>query len=183
MTDIMITIMSMQILTHVPVISGSLSQISILVVDIKVMVGFKNKFYEMALGIVEYEKLQLNTMDLNECFMWFNLVHSSDEIPAKYARLPRPTGPNSPPIQDFNVNDYLIPSTSGSLADFLSIDAPNRPNRPNRPNKDLIHYKNYNTYLSKRDIQRVGYLALIASKMQFLAFIGFYSLISKAYYS
>lgn len=42
------------------------------------------KFYEMALGIVEYGKHQINIMNLDKCFIRFNLIKSSEEIPTTY---------------------------------------------------------------------------------------------------
>lgn len=109
------------------------------------------KFYEMILGIEEYEKMQINTMDLDECFIWFNLLKSSEENPDTYGNLPKdPKRLSSSKSKTtkhdnikFNVNNYIGkmnaahptgstsagPTSNECFADFISIDAPKRQNK------------------------------------------------------
>lgn len=84
-------------------------------------------FYEMALGIIEYEKKKLNLMNINECFIWLNLLQCSKAVPITYGRLPRAPLADQP-IGNFNVDDYITLIDTPYMADFISIDAPKRVN-------------------------------------------------------
>ena len=84
------------------------------------------EFYEMAVGITEYEKLKLNIMDIDEAVIWINLVRGSEALLDKYGGRHL----RSENRKTFNVDNYLVPlKKERVLADFISIDAPNRKDR------------------------------------------------------
>jgi hypothetical protein len=84
------------------------------------------EFYEMAVGITEYEKLRINTMEVDECFIWLNLVRGSEALPGKYGGRHL----RSETAKSFDVRKYIEPvGKNSNLINFLSIDAPNRSNK------------------------------------------------------
>jgi hypothetical protein len=105
------------------------------------------EFYEMALGITEYEKSKLSTLALNETVIWFDIVRGSQASPETYASqgipntIINPDVPNSIVNEDiFDVKEYINPDDACPVADFISIDAINHRNKNNPYSlKELQH--------------------------------------------
>lgn len=101
------------------------------------------EFYEMALGITEYEKLRLNTLALNETIIWFDMVRgSSSDIYGSHNISNTLINPDIPTTAAviFDAKEYIKPTNAYPLIDFISIDAIDHQNKNNAYSlKELQH--------------------------------------------
>lgn len=80
------------------------------------------EFYQMAMGIIGYEKEELSLMNKKEAVLWLGLTRNSQSHPDRYGRLEKGNY--------FDAADYIKPCADHwGQVNFLSLDAPRRQSR------------------------------------------------------